>query len=79
MDFTRVFAIDIMTCPHRQGAMRVTAVATEADDIRAVLAAVPRARTTAAVGACLSSISPPLEHENDVVDWEEFVGWWGSR
>ena len=19
------------------------------------------------------------ENENDVVDWEEFVGWWGSR
>jgi hypothetical protein len=40
----RVFAIDIMTCPRRRSAMRVIAVATEADDIRAVLGTVPRAR-----------------------------------
>jgi hypothetical protein len=40
----RVFAIDIMTCPKCQGAMRVKSIATEADDIRAVLTAVPRAR-----------------------------------
>ncbi|MFK8003783.1 MAG: hypothetical protein AB8H86_29745, partial [Polyangiales bacterium] len=41
---SRVFAVDIMTCPHCQGAMRVKSIATEADDIRAILAAVPRAR-----------------------------------
>jgi hypothetical protein len=40
----RVFAIDIMTCPHCQGAMRVKSIATEADDIRAILRTVPRAR-----------------------------------
>ena len=40
----RVFAIDIMTCPKCQGAMRVKSIATEADDIRAILGTVPYAR-----------------------------------
>ncbi|MFT5432455.1 MAG: hypothetical protein ACI9OJ_003154 [Myxococcota bacterium] len=40
----RVFAVDIMTCSHRQGAMRVKSIATEADEVRAVLGTVPRAR-----------------------------------
>ncbi|MFT5356273.1 MAG: hypothetical protein ACI9KE_003496 [Polyangiales bacterium] len=40
----RVFAVDIMTCPHCQGAMRVKSIATDADDIRAVLGTIPRAR-----------------------------------
>ncbi|MFT5353391.1 MAG: hypothetical protein ACI9KE_000589 [Polyangiales bacterium] len=40
----RVFAIDIMTCPHCQRAMRVKSIATEADEIQAVLGTVPRAR-----------------------------------
>jgi hypothetical protein len=40
----RVFAIDIMTCPHCQGVMRVKSIATEASEIQAVLTAVPRAR-----------------------------------
>ncbi|MFT5354988.1 MAG: hypothetical protein ACI9KE_002201 [Polyangiales bacterium] len=40
----RVFAIDIMTCPRCQSAMRVIAVATEADHIRAVLCTAARAR-----------------------------------
>jgi hypothetical protein len=40
----RVFAIDIMTCPHCQGVMRVKSIATEASEIQAVLGTVPRAR-----------------------------------
>jgi hypothetical protein len=40
----RVFAVDIMTCPHCQCAMRVKSIATKADEIRAVLGTVPRAR-----------------------------------
>ncbi|MFT7579095.1 MAG: hypothetical protein ACI9MR_000757 [Myxococcota bacterium] len=40
----RVFAIDIMTYPHCQGAMRVTAIAAEASGIQAVLGTVPCAR-----------------------------------
>ncbi|MFT5358738.1 MAG: hypothetical protein ACI9KE_005977 [Polyangiales bacterium] len=39
-----VFAVDIMTCPHCQGAMRVKSIATEASEIQAILGAVPRAR-----------------------------------
>ena len=40
----RVFAIDIMTCPHCQGAMRVKSITTKADDIRAILGTTQRAR-----------------------------------
>ncbi|MFK8002234.1 MAG: hypothetical protein AB8H86_21745 [Polyangiales bacterium] len=40
----RVFAIDIMTSPECQGAMRVKSIATEADEIQAILGTVPRAR-----------------------------------
>ena len=40
----RVFAIDIMTCPECQSAMRVKAIATKADDIRDILGVATRAR-----------------------------------
>jgi hypothetical protein len=40
----RVFAARIMTCPKCQGVMRTAAIATDADDIRAVLGTIPRAR-----------------------------------
>ena len=40
----RVFAIDIMTCPHCQGVMRVKSIATEASEIQAILGTIPRAR-----------------------------------
>ncbi|MFT5355068.1 MAG: hypothetical protein ACI9KE_002284 [Polyangiales bacterium] len=40
----RVFAVDIMTCPKCQGAMRVKSIATEASTIQPVLGMASRAR-----------------------------------
>ena len=40
----RVFAVDIMTCPQCQGAMRVKSIATEASEIQAILGIASRAR-----------------------------------
>ena len=47
----RVFAIDIMTCPQCQGAMRVKSIATEASEIQAILPRPAGATSAAAAPA----------------------------
>ncbi|MFT5358900.1 MAG: hypothetical protein ACI9KE_006141, partial [Polyangiales bacterium] len=63
----RVFAIDIMPCPHCQGVMRVKSIATEADEIRAVLGTIPRARAP-----------PPLRQTlgSGESSWGRILGVW---
>ena len=43
----RVFAVDILTCPRCQGAMRLVEIATEPDAIERVLASEPDAAAAA--------------------------------